>query len=72
MLGLHCCPGFSLVVALGLPIVVASLVAATGSEGMRAPVSFSPRALELSKWWCVGSAALWPVGVFPDEGLNPC
>ena len=52
--------------------MVASLVAATGSEGMRAPVSFSPRALELSKWWCVGSAALWPVGVFPDEGLNPC
>ena len=45
---------------------------ATGSWGMWASVSFSSRALELNKLWCMGLVALWPVGVFPDEGLNLC
>ena len=57
--GTSCCGGFS-------------CCRATGSWGMWASVSFSSRALELNKLWCMGLVALWPVGVFPDEGLNLC
>ena len=59
VLGLRCCTGFSLVAALGLLTVAASL---WGTRSRRAAVAVVSRGL------CCSAAC----GLFPDQGSNLC
>ena len=82
VLGLHCCTGFSLVVARGgyslmamhgLLISVASLVAGHGIYSMQASAVVAPGLLSTGSAVAVQGLSCSPAcGILPDQGLYPC
>ena len=82
MLALDCCTGLSLVAAsgcysviamCGLLIVVASLVAEHGPKGEGAQSLLLPGSRAQAQYlWCMSLVALMYIGIFPDQGSNPC